>query len=95
MVKATLVSKNVTIGNRRTSLRLEQAGWEALDDICKCEGLTLHELCTVIDHSRQSSSRTSAVRAFIFTYFRMLARDNDALSKGRASAILPGLKARR
>jgi len=94
-MQAKLVSRNVTIAGKRTSLRLEQASWEALNDICACEGLTLHEICTLIDHSRHGSSRTSAVRAFIVTYFRSLAKDQGALAKGRASTILPGLKGRR
>jgi predicted DNA-binding ribbon-helix-helix protein len=94
-MKARLVSKNVTINGRRTSLRLEQASWEALTDICKCEGLTLHELCSLVDNNRHGSSRTSAVRAFIVTYFRTLARDHGALVGGTASAILPGLASRR
>ena len=69
--------------------------WEALTDICKCEGLTLHELCSLVDNNRHGSSRTSAVRAFIVTYFRTLARDHGALVGGTASAILPGLASRR
>ncbi|MBI3113882.1 MAG: ribbon-helix-helix domain-containing protein, partial [Rhodospirillales bacterium] len=90
-MKAKLVSKNVTINGRRTSLRLERASWEALDDICKCEKLTIHEMCTLIDNSCHGSSRTSAVRAFIVTYFRTLARERGALTAGTASAILPQL----
>lgn len=94
-MKAKLVSKNVTINGRRTSLRLERASWEALDDICKCEKLTIHEMCTLINNSRHGSSRTSAVRAFIVTYFRTLARERGALTAGTASAILPQLPVRR
>jgi len=93
-MKAKLVSKNVTINGRRTSLRLERASWEALDDICQCENLTLHGLCTLIDNTRHGASRTSAVRAFIVTYFRTLARERGALPAGTASAILPKLSAR-
>ncbi len=94
-MKAKLVSKNVTINGRRTSLRLERASWEALDDICKCEKLTMHELCTLIDNSRHGSSRTSAVRAFIVIYFRTLTREHGALPEGTASVVLPQLSARR
>ncbi len=94
-MKAKLVSKNVTINGRRTSLRLERASWEALDDICKCEKLTLHELCSLVDNTPHGSSRTSAVRAFIVSYFRTLAMDRGALKGGTASSILPQLTARR
>ena len=73
-MKSLLVSKNVNIGRRRTSLRLEAEFWEALMDICARESLTLHQLCTLVDQRRHGSSRTSAIRAFVITYFRAVAR---------------------
>jgi predicted DNA-binding ribbon-helix-helix protein len=90
-----LISKNVTINGRRTSLRLEQASWEAMSDICQCEGLTLHELCSLIETRRQGASRTSAVRAFIVTYFRTVVAEYGALQRGTASILLPELAAKR
>jgi len=70
-----LISKNVTINGRRTSLRLEGDIWEALGEICSRENLTVHQLCTVIDQRCYGSSRTSAIRAFIVTYFRHASTD--------------------
>jgi predicted DNA-binding ribbon-helix-helix protein len=92
---AKLISKNVTINGRRTSLRLERASWDAMVDICKCEGMTLHELCSLIEAKREGSSRTSAVRAFIVMYYRAVAKEYGALQRGMVSTILPGLSARR
>ncbi len=94
-MRTKLISKNVTINGRRTSLRLEQTSWEGLTDICQCEGLTLHELCSLIEGRRQGASRTSAVRAFIVTYFRTVAAEYGALQRGTASMILPELAAKR
>ena len=94
-MRAKLISKNVTINGRRTSLRLEQTSWEAMGDICKCEGLTLHDLCSLIENHRNGASRTSAVRAFIVTYYRNLAAESGSLQKGTAAAILPELASRR
>lgn len=88
-MRAKLISKNVTINGRRTSLRLEQASWEAMVDICACEGLTLHELCSLIETRRSGASRTSAVRAFIVTYFRTVAAEYGALQAGTVSMIIP------
>lgn len=94
-MKSTLVSKNVTINGRRTSLRLEEEIWEALADVCRMEGLTLHALCTMIDANRHGSSRTSAVRAFVVTYFRTAARQESVArslrDKGKAAGpVAPG-----
>ena len=94
-MRTKLISKNVTINGRRTSLRLEQASWEGLSDICKCEGLTLHELCSLIETRRQGASRTSAVRAFIVTYFRTVVAEYGTLQRGTASILLPELAAKR
>ncbi|NQV85197.1 MAG: ribbon-helix-helix domain-containing protein [Rhodospirillales bacterium] len=93
-MKTKLISKNVTIHGRRTSLRLEQASWEAILDICECEGLTVHELCSMIENRCEGASRTSAVRAFIVTYFRSVVAEYGALQRGFASVILPELAAR-
>ena len=60
---------------RRTSLRLENDVWEALEEICEREDMTVHEVCTLIDQRRKGSSRTAAVRAFILRYFREAASD--------------------
>lgn len=89
-----MISKNVTINGRRTSLRLEQASWEAMVDICKCEGLTLHELCSLIETRRSGASRTSTVRAFIVTYFRTVVAGYGALQRGTLSMIIPGFAAK-
>ena len=78
VVKKSLISKNVTVKGRRTSIRLEQESWLALDDICRFEGVNLHDLCTMIEQQRQGASRTSAVRAFIVSYFRKAATDAGA-----------------
>lgn len=79
-----LRSRNVTINGRRTSLRLEEEFWDGLSDISQREGLTIHELCTLIDRHRHGSSRTSAVRAFIVTYFRVIAGYSGAGSSHSA-----------
>ncbi|HCS69150.1 MAG TPA: hypothetical protein DIW51_04200, partial [Rhodospirillaceae bacterium] len=39
----------MTVNGRRTSLRLENATWDALDQICECEKTTVHELCSMIE----------------------------------------------
>jgi predicted DNA-binding ribbon-helix-helix protein len=88
---STLVNRNVHIRSRRTSLRLEPAMWDALEEICRREGMTEHELCTRIDGLDIASSLTASVRVFIVTYFRGAATEkghagvgHGALYKARA-----------
>lgn len=83
-----LVSRNVTVNGQRTSLRLEQASWDALDQICDCEHNNVHEICSMIESARDGSSRTSAVRAFIVTYFHLAALRGGRLKAGNTDKTL-------
>jgi predicted DNA-binding ribbon-helix-helix protein len=81
---STLVSRNVTVSGRRTSMRLEASMWDAFFDIAEREHTNLDNLCTRIDEQRQESSLTAAVRVFIMNYFRhaagLLRSDADHLA---------------
>ena len=74
-IQGRLISRNINIDGHRTSLRLEADAWSALDEMCGREQLTIHELCSVIEHRRIGPSRTAAVRAFVLTYFREATTD--------------------
>lgn len=84
-----LISRNVTVNGHRTSLRLEEETWAAIDDICRAEKTNIHTLCSLIDRRRQGLSRTSAVRVFILSYFRTAARAAGRVSTGTVNMVLP------
>ncbi|HEY9080948.1 ribbon-helix-helix domain-containing protein [Magnetovibrio sp.] len=81
-MNSRLQSRNVTVDGHRTSLRLEQDVWVALEEICVREDMNVHEICTLIEQRRKGSSRTAAVRAFILQYFREAASDTGHLKAG-------------
>lgn len=67
-------TRNVMIGGRRTSIRLEAAFWTAFEEIMERESLTLNTLITRIYGARHSERNLSgAVRIFILGYFYSLA----------------------
>jgi predicted DNA-binding ribbon-helix-helix protein len=82
---STLVNRNVTIGRRRTSLRLEPAMWDALGEICRREEMSQHQLCAMIDERRRASSLTAAIRVFIVNYFRAAATEAGHASIGHGA----------
>jgi predicted DNA-binding ribbon-helix-helix protein len=85
---STLICRNVTLGGRRTSLRLERATWSALEEIAEREAISVSEVCARADNDRRSSSFTAGVRVFVLNYFREAA-DEDG--HGRAGhGKLPG-----
>jgi predicted DNA-binding ribbon-helix-helix protein len=77
-----LVQRNIAIGSHRTTVRLEPAMWDALDEICEREELTLNELCERIAGRRSASSLTAAVRVFVMSYFRAAATEEGHARTG-------------
>ena len=86
-MKTELLSRNVVINGFRTSLRMEEEIWEALDDVCRREGLSLNELCSLIDVGRTATSRTSAIRTFTVAYLRATGTRARSRSRSRKSWI--------
>lgn len=66
-----LVTKNVKIDGRRTSVRLEPSMWKALDEIAEDEGCSIHEICTAVyEIKMDDTSFTAALRVFIMLYYK-------------------------
>ena len=82
---SSLVNRNVFIGKRRTSLRLEPAMWDALAEICRRENRSLHEICALVDARRRASSLTAAIRVYILNYFRAAATEEGHAGTGHGS----------
>jgi len=72
---STLVNRNVTVGGRRTSMRLEPPMWEALQQVCSREGKPMNRLVTDIERQRVESSLTAAIRVYLLQYFSAAATD--------------------
>jgi predicted DNA-binding ribbon-helix-helix protein len=88
---STLVIRNVTVGGRRTSVRLEAAMWDALFEVCRREETTVNALLTWIDRTRSESSLTSALRSHIVAYYRdaALAAERQDLTRQPAPQEAP------
>ena len=90
-----LVARTVKLFGRPTQLRLEPSYWEALDDICHREDLTVDELCSDLKDRLDSQSRRSrgiavslanAVRVFIVGYYRKAATEKATTAPAMAAA---------
>jgi len=74
---STLVSRNVTVADHRTSCRMEPYMWDSLHDICARERLTIHALCTMISERKdEHTSLTAAIRVFALAYYRVAATED-------------------
>lgn len=86
--KTTLLSKNVTIHGRRTSIRLEPEMWAALKEIAKREKCTIHRICSVVyDRKNDKSSLTAAIRVFLMAYYRSAATEEGHAIAGHGYAV--------
>lgn len=86
---SSLVSRNIVVAGRRTSMRLEPEMWRALAEIGGAEGLSLNDLCSEVAKSRGRSSLTSAVRVFALSYFRAKASHPTAARERVADLPAP------
>lgn len=87
--RSSLVNRNVTVGGRRTSVRLEPAMWEALRHICRREKRSLNDLVTEVDQGRTSSSLTAALRVYLLKYFLAAATEEGHRRAGHGDALRP------
>lgn len=78
-----VTSRNIVLFGHRTSMRLEEPMWEALDETARRERLRLGELCErVLENKQPSLSFTSAVRVFLLDYFRHAATEEGHFKAG-------------
>jgi predicted DNA-binding ribbon-helix-helix protein len=82
----SLVTGNVIVDGRRTSMRLEPAMWSALCRIAEREEMTIHDLCTEIDRMRDPScGLTAAIRVFLMSYFEEAATEEGHAKAGHGT----------
>jgi predicted DNA-binding ribbon-helix-helix protein len=62
--------RNVKVFGRRTSMRLEPAFWEAMEDIAWRENTTVDALFDKVALSPHRGNLTSAIRLFVLAYLR-------------------------
>ncbi len=75
---SSLISRNIRIDGRRTSVRLEESMWEALQEIGQRQGVSVHAFCEAVDRERGSLSLTAAIRVAILRHYRRLANVAEA-----------------
>lgn len=74
--QSSLVSRNITIFGRRTSIRLEPEMWVALNDIADREKCSVHDVCSLVYVRKDFlTSLTAAIRAFLMLYYKAAATD--------------------
>lgn len=81
--RTTLISRNITVMGRRTSVRLEPEMWTALREIARREQCSIHDICTLICVRKNlRTSLTAAIRVFLMLYYRAAATEDGHKKSG-------------
>jgi predicted DNA-binding ribbon-helix-helix protein len=96
--------RTLFLGNETADIRLEPSYWEALDDICRREELTVDELCSklkdrlnqkvyhaeAMDALSRGTLLASALRVFIVGYYRQAATEtgHDQAGHGQGTPLI-------
>jgi predicted DNA-binding ribbon-helix-helix protein len=79
IVKISLIRvpkiRNIWVNHRRTSVRLEDGFWAALEEIATQENMSVHDIATMVATLRSYQENavvnlSSALRVFTLTYYR-------------------------
>lgn len=74
--KTALISRNITVNGKRTSIRLEAQMWVTLKEIAEREKCSVHDICTVIQNRKSDNiTLTAAIRVFLMLYFKSAATE--------------------
>ncbi len=68
---STLVSRTITVDGRSTSIELDPTIWDALQEICDRDGISIDQFCTQVDRKGHESPLAAAVHAAVLMYWRL------------------------
>jgi len=84
--RSTLVSRNITVLGKRTSVRLEPEMWNALREIARREKCKIHDICSLIQMRKNpNTSLTAAIRVFLMLYYRAAATEDGHIKAGHGN----------
>ena len=84
--QSTLISRNITVLGRRTSVRLEPEMWTALREIARRESCKIHDICSLIQMRKNpDTSLTAAIRVFLMLYYRAASTEEGHVRAGHGS----------
>ncbi|MGC1983358.1 MAG: ribbon-helix-helix domain-containing protein, partial [Pseudolabrys sp.] len=69
-MKTAVIKRSIMIGGRKTSISLEDEFWYGLLEIAAYKKMTVPTLVKRIDHRRKTVNLSSAIRIFVFNYFK-------------------------
>ncbi len=70
-----LINKIISLHKRRTSMRLADSEWEAMDEICRFENISRNKLLEFVEQCKDKDLGLSCcTRLFLLSYYKNNAR---------------------
>ena len=69
-MKSSVVKRSIVIDGHKTSVSLEDPFWTELKNIAHTQQVTLSDLVSKIEGTREQSNLSSAIRLFVLHHFR-------------------------
>ena len=69
-MKSAILKRSIVIAGHKTSVSLEDPFWEGLKKIAGKRHTSLSDLIAAIDSERQHDNLSSAIRLFVFHFYR-------------------------
>ncbi|MEJ2374416.1 MAG: ribbon-helix-helix domain-containing protein [Pseudolabrys sp.] len=69
-MKSAVVNRSVVIGGRKTTVSLEDAFWDGLEEIAKSRNVTISHLLSSINMGRRRGTLSSAIRLCVLGYYK-------------------------
>jgi predicted DNA-binding ribbon-helix-helix protein len=70
MMKSPVVKRSIVLAGHKTSVSLEDTFWEALREIARQRRMAVSDLVSSIDLQRERFNLSSAIRVFVFNWYR-------------------------
>lgn len=87
-MQTSLVTRNVRIGAKRTSVRLEPELWSALERIASREQTDINEICTRVANGKGAiGGFTSALRVYIVCYWSGISPATNTIPERETAAV--------
>lgn len=87
-MKSAIAKRSVVLRGHKTSVSLEKEFWDGLREIADVKNTALSSLLLKIDSERRNANLSSAIRIYVFEYFRRLAEPQGRRSPSRATAAI-------
>lgn len=88
---SSLISRNLYVQKRRTSIRLEKEIWALFEEIAARERCTIHDIASLVYlRKNKEATLSSAIRVFIAVYYKSSSTE-DGHIKARHGSMYSGV----